>query len=165
MCVVCVCVPSSASFDGGGGGGGGGVGGFHSMVLVRKYNHGELLAMTVVMFFFPSSSHPFLCADCKTWCCVFCCRSGSVQSPVPGQGGIRDGGKETVSATRLFCPSYMLRQLLDLARAFRYSFSSRSYIYLHRHHHFVYGKSCFCLSICLQPKPFLGIYVKSCLQH
>ena len=29
------------------------------MVLVRKYNDGELLAVTVAMFFFPSSPRPF----------------------------------------------------------------------------------------------------------
>ena len=49
------------------------------MVLVRKYNHGELLAMTVAMFFFPSSPCPFLCADCSAWCCV-CSAAGVAAS-------------------------------------------------------------------------------------
>ena len=47
------------------------------MVLVRKYNDGELLAVTVAMFFFPSSPRP---SSPRPFSFVLTARHGAVSS-------------------------------------------------------------------------------------
>ena len=72
---------------------------------VTKYDHGgltvaEMVAAIFFILLFHSLYPFFLSGDCKVCGDLFCYRSAGVQSPVPGQGGIKDGGKETVSTNK-----------------------------------------------------------------